>query len=68
MGRHLDPHRWGWRYLALVIDLASRHLLDYSERSHHDATLGLRAAGAAAFDKPTSSFLDNALAESWSRP
>jgi transposase InsO family protein len=43
------PTGEGWVDLALVIDLASWHLLSWSMRSHHDArlvTAGLDAAVA----------------------
>ena len=62
LGRLFDPDRpdvaWcgdltyvptdeGWLYLALVIDLASRHLLGWSMGDHHDAALVCDALDAA---------------------
>jgi putative transposase len=41
------PTGEGWLYLALVIDLASRHLLGYSMAIHHDAALVTGALEAA---------------------
>src|SRR6266545_1294108 len=41
------PTDEGWLYLASVIDLASRHLLGYSMRAHHDAQLVCDALQAA---------------------
>jgi putative transposase len=41
------PTDEGWLYLASVIDLASRHLLGWSMRSHHDARLVTEALNAA---------------------
>ena len=62
LGRLFDPDRpdvaWcgdstyiptdeGWRYLAWVIDLASRHLLGSAMGAHHDAALVTGALDAA---------------------
>ena len=41
------PTDEGWRYLASVIDLASRHLLGWSMAAHHDAGLVVGALAAA---------------------
>jgi putative transposase len=41
------PTDEGWLYLALVLDLASRHLLGYSMGTHHDAALVTDALQAA---------------------
>ena len=51
------PTGEGWLYLASVIDLASRHLLGWSMRDRHDASLVTDALDAAVATRDTSGCL-----------
>ena len=47
------PTRMGWRYLAIVLDLASRRVVGWATSAHNDTTLVLVALQRALRSAPT---------------